>query len=264
MALLRDVDAPPARAPDRILDSAVLVAVVDPSPEHTAAIADAVGRPVVATVTTPGLERALDSAYKATGEVGSQVQAFELRDSLRREAEQLETAQVNEDAPVVRVVQMVITQGLRDRASDIHIEPSGDRVRVRPDRRRAARRPRPARVDRAGDREPGQDPRRDEHRRAAPAAGRSDRDGRRGPRGRHPGVDHRGRRWREGRAAAARQEPRRSTSSSSSACPRHPRPYSSLIRAPYGMVICAGPTGSGKTTTLYASLGELNTPDATS
>jgi type IV pilus assembly protein PilB len=37
--------------------------------------------------------------------------------------------------------------------------------------------------------------------------------------------------------------------------------YSSLIHAPYGMVICAGPTGGGKTTTLYASLGELNTPD---
>ena len=27
------------------------------------------------------------------------------------------------------------------------------------------------------------------------------------------------------------------------------------------MVICAGPTGSGKTTTLYASLGELNSPE---
>ena len=34
-----------------------------------------------------------------------------------------------------------------------------------------------------------------------------------------------------------------------------------MIHAPYGMVICAGPTGGGKTTTLYASLGEINTPD---
>ena len=34
-----------------------------------------------------------------------------------------------------------------------------------------------------------------------------------------------------------------------------------MIHAPYGMVICAGPTGGGKTTTLYASLGELNTPE---
>ena len=34
-----------------------------------------------------------------------------------------------------------------------------------------------------------------------------------------------------------------------------------LIRSPYGMVICAGPTGSGKTTTLYGSLGEINSPE---
>ena len=75
--------------------------------------------------------QALGTAYQATGEVGSQVQAFEARDVLRREADQLSTAQVNDDAPVVQVVQMIITQGLRDRASDIHIEPPEDRVRVR-------------------------------------------------------------------------------------------------------------------------------------
>lgn len=34
--------------------------------------------------------------------------------------------------------------------------------------------------------------------------------------------------------------------------------YSRLIRSPFGMVICAGPTGAGKTTTLYASLLEIN------
>ncbi len=34
--------------------------------------------------------------------------------------------------------------------------------------------------------------------------------------------------------------------------------YNSLIRSPFGMVICAGPTGAGKTTTLYASLLELD------
>ena len=37
--------------------------------------------------------------------------------------------------------------------------------------------------------------------------------------------------------------------------------YRALLRSPYGMVICAGPTGSGKTTTLYGSLGELNSTE---
>jgi twitching motility protein PilT len=34
--------------------------------------------------------------------------------------------------------------------------------------------------------------------------------------------------------------------------------YSKMVHAPFGMVICAGPTGAGKTTTLYATLKAIN------
>lgn len=34
--------------------------------------------------------------------------------------------------------------------------------------------------------------------------------------------------------------------------------YRDLIRSPFGLVVCAGPTGSGKTTTLYATLAAVN------
>jgi type IV pilus assembly protein PilB len=34
--------------------------------------------------------------------------------------------------------------------------------------------------------------------------------------------------------------------------------YNDIIKSPYGMVVCAGPTGSGKTTTLYATLQSIN------
>jgi MSHA biogenesis protein MshE len=37
--------------------------------------------------------------------------------------------------------------------------------------------------------------------------------------------------------------------------------FAEIIRRTAGMVLVTGPTGSGKTTTLYAALGELNTPD---
>ncbi|MBN2497573.1 MAG: GspE/PulE family protein [Deltaproteobacteria bacterium] len=37
--------------------------------------------------------------------------------------------------------------------------------------------------------------------------------------------------------------------------------FQSIIDKPYGIVLCVGPTGSGKTTTLHSALGHINTPE---
>src|SRR5207245_10798183 len=43
----------------------------------------------------------------------------------------LELATITSNSPAVEIVNLLITQGLRDRASDIHIEPQKEYLRVR-------------------------------------------------------------------------------------------------------------------------------------
>jgi len=37
--------------------------------------------------------------------------------------------------------------------------------------------------------------------------------------------------------------------------------FQSLIQKPHGIILVTGPTGSGKTTTLYGALDKINSPD---
>ena len=39
------------------------------------------------------------------------------------------------------------------------------------------------------------------------------------------------------------------------------RTFTGMLEKPYGIILCVGPTGSGKTTTLHAALHHINTPD---
>ena len=75
------------------------------------------------------IERGLDRFYSVQEKVGKAVERA-VRTSVR-EASVQELAVLSPDAPVVQIVDLLLTQGLRDRASDIHIEPQGDRLRIR-------------------------------------------------------------------------------------------------------------------------------------
>ncbi|HEX8093114.1 GspE/PulE family protein [Jatrophihabitans sp.] len=244
-------------------DGTVLVAVADPNETTVASLRSLLGRDVrIAVAGQSDLLRAIDNTYRAITGVSSQVKLFEARDGLRRDAVRMETPAASEDAPVVRVVQLMIAQGVRDRASDIHIEPQNDRVRVR------------YRIDGAlhdvldlpGSMGPAIVSR------VKILAGMNIVERRRAQDGQISTEI-------EGRAVDIRvsttavvggekvvlrlldkSRPLFKLEQLGMPAAMAQR-YAATLRAPYGMVICAGPTGSGKTTTLYGSLAEINSPD---
>ena len=258
-SLARALNAIPLSAdPDTIV-----IAVADPSPGILKSLHQVIGRPLTVKVATQSdITMAIGNSFRALANVDSQVMAFQTRDSQQKVESRPAPAVVSEHAPVVQVVQLLITQGLRDRASDIHIEPQGDRIRVR------------YRVDGALHEVldlPGS---------MGPAivsrikimAGMNIIERRR-PQDGQISLEI------EGRAVDIRVATTAVVNGEKVVMRLldKSRPifrlaqlgmgadvverYSELLRSPYGMVICSGPTGSGKTTTLYGSLSEINTPE---
>jgi type IV pilus assembly protein PilB len=205
---------------------------------------------------------AIDSSYRATGGVERLVEAFEAVESTRkRENETGASEMVDDDAPVVQVVARILTQAKRDRASDVHIEPSQDIVRVR------------FRIDGAL-----------KEILTLPAsmglglvsrikimAGMNIVERRRPQDGQlTTEIDGVSTDVRVATAATIWGEKcvMRILDKNRSVLRLHDLgmpedtndTYSKLTQAPFGMVLCAGPTGSGKTTTLYATLTEVSDP----
>ena len=226
-------------------------------------LAEAAGKPVSFVLAPPGeVQHAINASYRALDGIARPVQAFEAAVSARAKPVQAAGPVEEAEAPVVEVVNTLVTQALRDRASDIHIEPQGDRIRVRYRIDGALREVLslptamgPAVVSRikimAGmnivERRRPQDGQ------FTTLVDGQDLDVRVATSATIHGETAVLRLLEKGRSLHKMSQLGMSDAA-------HAR-FSRLIRSPFGMVVCAGPTGSGKTTTLYAALAEINTPD---
>jgi len=86
-------------------------------------------RTVVAT--HDNLMRAIDRYCRSDGEMEDLSSAFE-EETSQAEADQSRVGNfVDDDAPIVRFVNLLVAQAITDRASDIHIEPAEKDLRVR-------------------------------------------------------------------------------------------------------------------------------------
>jgi type IV pilus assembly protein PilB len=240
----------------------VHVVISDPArPGLVAQLRDLIDQPVTLALGGDAeVDATIERAYTTTAAMSDAVRVFEARASER--VVTTTNNDVDESAPVVQVVTMILTQAVRDRASDVHIEPMGDRVRVRnrvdgalhevlslPQSMAQAlvsrikimaemniverRRPQDGQIETVVD-------------------------------GNELDVRVSTTSTQHGEKTVLRilDKARALYELSSLGMPEDTAEmYHDIIRSPYGMVVCAGPTGSGKTTTLYATLMAINSDE---
>ncbi len=256
--LARRYGAVPVRFLD---DNTLLVAMIDPqnlpAQEDLAIITGFPIQPAIAS--EEDVFGAIAKFYREKADVG------ESTDGSVAEGDEesiTDIREATEEAPIVKLVNYgdrTVRRRLRHR-HPLRAAGQGAR-RAGPRRRRAARDHVHPAAHAVGRAEPPQDHGRPRHRRAPRASGRAHR-----PHGRRQAHRHACRHLadgvrREGRHASPRQVER-------DARPQGPRLRQKALKRfrrsftkPYGAILVTGPTGSGKSTTLYAALNILNSPE---
>ena len=203
---------------------------------------------------TDEYRKSIDQTYEELKAMGHSIEA-EVR---RAEAAEDET----DDGPIVRLTNLIIDEAVRMRASDIHVEPMADRVRIRyridgvcierdniPKNMQA---PLLARIKILSGMDIGE--------RRLPQDGRIKRE-----------IDNQDIDFRvsclpgyHGESTVLRVLRPDSVNIGIQAIGFDSEDYerfTKIIKRPNGIFLVTGPTGSGKTTTLYSALQELNRPD---
>jgi len=250
--------------PVGIVGDILTLAMVDPGDvfaiDDVRAAARMQIRPVVAAPSD--IRQAIDRYHRADGELSDLTSAIEEETSTTDVVMAGDNDSTEDDAPIVRFVNLLISQGIQDKASDIHIEPGEREVHVR------------YRIDGVL-----------HQMQSAPKAIQNgvisrlkimseiDIAERRKPQDGRMSVTHGGRKidlrvatlptvW--GEKVVMRILDTSSTTVSMdnlALLPRNFAAYKSSYTKPYGMILVTGPTGSGKSTTLYTTLGAVARPE---
>jgi type IV pilus assembly protein PilB len=242
----------------------LMVAMVDPGDvfalDDVRAASRMQARAVVAE--RSDLRAAIDRYLRADNEISDLTTAME-EESGSKEVALADTSEAHEDdAPIVRFVNLLISQGIQDKASDIHIEPGEHDLGVR------------YRIDGVL-----------HEMQAAPKAIQngvisrlkimSDIDiaERRKPQDGRMSVSHGGRKIDlrvatlptvYGEKVVMRILDNNSSSmdlSNLNLLERNFKTFETSYKKPYGMILVTGPTGSGKSTTLYTTLHAVARPE---
>lgn len=169
---------------------------------------------------------------------------------------------IEDDAPIVRFVNLLITQAIQDRASDIHIEPSEKDVRIRyridgvlHETQRASKATQNGMISRIK------------------IMADVDIAERRKPQDGRLSVTHQGRKvdlrvatlptvWGEKVVMRILDNSTAAMDLEDLGLREHNATlYEKSYSKPYGMILVTGPTGSGKSTTLYATLNQVSRPE---
>lgn len=250
--------------PVGLRDGAIVLATADPG--NVVAVDDVrtVSRmPVLSVVAThDNLLRAIDRYCRADDEMEDLSQAFEVENRAPEVDLSRIGDSVDDDAPIVRYVNLLVTQAISDRASDIHIEPSEHDLRVR------------YRIDGVLH-ETQRSPKNIIGGVVSRVKIMSDIDiaEKRKPQDGRMSVVHNGRKidlrvatlptvWGEKIVMRILDN---STASLDlrdlSFLDHNYTTYRESYTKPYGMILVTGPTGSGKSTTLYATLNAVSKPE---
>ncbi|MGV8886071.1 MAG: GspE/PulE family protein [Microbacteriaceae bacterium] len=249
--------------PIGMIGDVMTLAMVDPGDVFAIDDVRAVSRmQVKPVVAAPGdLKTAIDRFHRADGELSDLTSALQ-EESSGTDVAIAGDAPIEDDAPIVRFVNLLISQAIQDKASDIHIEPAEYEMHVR------------YRIDGVL-----------HEMQSAPKAIQNgvtsrlkimseiDIAERRKPQDGRMSVSHGGRKidlrvatlptvWGEKVVMRILDNTSSSLAMENLALlPRNMEAFKASYSKPYGMILVTGPTGSGKSTTLYTTLNAVARPE---